>query len=95
MPALHERECVSVRVCVRVSVTTKAGISYSRRFQQRDNILRALGLTVCSPHPRLSPPPCFPTPPSAFAFDEFLAYFLAESLGHVFAGAGRSDTWNL
>jgi hypothetical protein len=63
-------------------VTTRAGRSYSRRFQQRENNLWALGLAVCSPL-HLSPPTAFSTPPSSFAFDEFLAYFLAESLGHV------------
>lgn len=74
-------------------MTTRAGLTYKRRSPQRGNNLQALGLAVCSPH--LSPPLLCPAPPASFAFDEFLAYFLAESLGHVLAVAGGSDKWNL
>lgn len=79
----------SVRVCV----TTEPGIS-SCRFQQRENILWVLGLPVRSP-PAFTASFLPGSPLLLFAFDEFLAYFLAETLGHVFAGDGRSNQWNL
>lgn len=72
---------MSASVCACVCVTAKEGVSYCR-FHQREYILW-VGGTQALPAPQLSASLSFPTP-LLVAFDEFGAYFLAESLGHVF-----------
>lgn len=75
--------CVSVRECVCVCERERQPKQVYRRFHQREYILWVRG-TQTLPAPQPSASFSFPAPLLLLAFDEFGAYFLAESLGHVF-----------